>query len=104
MCLCVVSAEVELRSLKQRLEESTAVSQALRLELQLSRRLAHSTDDDKENSRGNDLFTFFCGKCFVWPTSYKSKAFSIFRSDIVRGNRTRLRCFVLILCLVCLYS
>jgi len=54
--------EVELRSLKQRLEESTAVSQALRLELQLSRRLAHSTDDDKENSQGIyfNSFTALC--------------------------------------------
>jgi len=43
---------VELRSLKQRLEESTAVSQALRLELQLSQRLAQSTGDDKESTRG----------------------------------------------------
>jgi len=48
----VTSAEVELSSLKQRLEEATAVSQALRLELQLSQRLAQSTDNNKENQRG----------------------------------------------------
>jgi len=46
------SAELELNSLKQRLEEATAVSQALRLELQLHQHLARTTDDDKENSRG----------------------------------------------------
>ena len=48
----VSRAELELSSLKQRLEESTAFSQALRLELQLSRHLARTTDDDKENGRG----------------------------------------------------
>jgi len=46
------SAEVELSSLKQRLDESTAVSQALRLELQLHQHIALTNDDDKENNRG----------------------------------------------------
>ena len=55
--MCVCSAELELRSLSQRLDESTAISQALRLELQLSQRLlaaarSSSADDDKENSHG----------------------------------------------------
>ena len=45
------SAELELSSLKQRLDEATAVSQALRLELQLHQRLSQTTADDKENSR-----------------------------------------------------
>jgi len=50
VCCPVSSAELELSSLKQRLDEVTAVSQALRLELQLSQRFAQ-TADDKENSR-----------------------------------------------------
>jgi len=61
------SAEVELSSLKQRLEEATAVSQALRLELQLTQRLERtaSDDDDKENSRGWWQYSLTSSSSFV---------------------------------------
>jgi len=57
--VCCGSAELELTSLKQRLEEATAVSQALRLELQLCQHLTRTTDDDdKENHQGALHFAF----------------------------------------------
>jgi len=53
---CGNSAELELSSLKQQLEESTAVSEALRLELQLCQQLTRTTDDDKESRRGASIY------------------------------------------------
>ena len=55
---------MELSSLKQRLDEATAISHALRLELQLHQCLSQTTVDDKENNRASGICQSRC-----WPTS-----------------------------------